>query len=185
MVWWIPSEFWAASFSRSKEMSASQAERFLKVVQPYVIIAAFEGTIGIFGAVDYKPEERIRADIRLVDAEGTEYKPRADAEINADLKNLLSIMKPIIANMLGPLGQNLHFFVFPAETEAGARIIKPTEKGHFQVKLGEKEYKWRLPLDSLLPGKVCPNCSEACKGSWSFCPWCGTKLAENPETHKP
>jgi hypothetical protein len=76
---------------------------------------------------------------------------------------MLVMMKPVLANMLGPLGQNMHFFLFPAQTKAGARIAGATEKGHFKIKLGENEFTWRLPLDALLPGKVCTGCHEPCR----------------------
>lgn len=180
MVWWVPDAFWETTFrkNKNKNMTASQIEGFLKVVRPYTVIAVFDGTVGPFGGITYKSGEQIRDAICLVDAQDTSYKPRTDDEINADLKNLLTMMKPMIANMLGPLGQNMHFFVFPGTTEAERRIADPKGKGHFGIKLGDREHKWRLPLDSLLPVKTCTGCGESCKGSWNFCPWCGTKLMQ-------
>jgi hypothetical protein len=178
MVWWMPEEFWAASFSQNQKVTAAGTEGFLKTVRPYTIIAVFDGTVGPFGGITYRSEEQLRAGMRLIDAQGTSYPPLTDEQLSADLKNLLQIMKPMLANMLGPLGQNMQFFVFPGTTRAGARIANATAKGHFKVTLEKKEYAWRLPLDSLLPGKVCPDCHEPCKGSWNFCPWCGAKLPQ-------
>jgi hypothetical protein len=178
MAWWIPEEFWSASFRQNKNVTPAQAEEFLKTVRPYTIFAVFNGTVGAFGGITFKSEDQIRASLRLVDAQGTSYPSRTNDELSADIKNMLMMMKPILANMLGPLGQNMHFFVFPGATRAGARIANAKEKGGFKVKLEEWEFAWRLPLDALLPSKVCTGCREQCKSSWNFCPWCGTKLAQ-------
>ncbi len=175
LVWWIPDEFWTVSL-RQRKSTEAQIEAVLKAVRPYMIVAVVDGAVGAFGGVTYQSEDQIRASTRLVDSQGTSYVPRTTDEINADIRNMLVMMKPVLANMLGPLGQNLHFLVFSGKTASGARIANAMEKGSFKVKLDEQEFKWRLPVDALLPGKVCPGCQEACKGSWNFCPWCGTKL---------
>jgi hypothetical protein len=178
IVWWMPEEFWGASLSQNKRVTAAGTEAFLKTVRPYTIVAVFRGTVGPFGGVTYESEEQIRTGIRLVDMQGTSYSPLTDEQLSADLKSLLQIMKPMLANMLGPLGQNMQFCVFSGTTRAGAPIVNTTQKGHFKITLEKREYVWRLPLDSVLPGKVCPECHEPCKGSWNFCPWCGTKLPQ-------
>ena len=69
-------------------------------------------------------------------------------EIDADTKNMLQILKVILANMLGPMGQNMHFLLFPGKTDSGSRIASAKDKGQFSVKLGQKEFKWRPPLRS-------------------------------------
>src|SRR5512146_2290639 len=122
MVWWMPEEFWATSLSQNKKVTAAATEGFLKTVRPYMIFAVFHGTVGPFGGVTYTSAEQMRAGIRLVDAQGTSYPPLTDEQLSADLKNLLQIMKPVLANMLGPLGQNMQFFVFPGTSRGGARI---------------------------------------------------------------
>jgi hypothetical protein len=177
LVWWIPEEFWIASFAQNKEMTAKQVDEFLKVVRPYTMVAVVNGSIGAFGAVTYKPEEWVRANTRLIDAQGKTYAPRTDEEIDASTKNMLQMIKPVLANILGPMGKNFHFLLFPAKTAAGGGIAPAKEKGQFTVRLGEKNFKWRLPLDSVLPAKVCTGCGQEGKGSWSFCPWCGKKLS--------
>jgi len=176
MVWWIPEEFWSASLAQAPGMTTAQADEFLKVIRPYTMVAAVDGTVGAFAGVTYKSEDWIRANTRLVDAQGRSYAPGTVEDVNADTKNMLQIIKPILANMLGPMGQNMHFLLFPAKTEAGTQIAAAREKGQFTVKLGDEEFKWRLPLDALLPAKLCPACKQECKGSWSFCPWCGESL---------
>jgi hypothetical protein len=177
-VWWIPEEFWTESFRQTPEVTASQREEFLRTIRPYTIVIVVDGTIGSFGGVTYRSEEEIRARTRLVDARKKSYAPLREDGLNADTRNMLEMTTPVLANALGPMGQNMHFLLFPAETDSGTRIANPTGKGEFSVRLGENEFKWRLPLDALLSARVCPSCKQECKGSWSYCPWCGTRLSQ-------
>jgi hypothetical protein len=182
LVWWIPEEFWAASFAQTPSMTGSQAEEFLKVIRPYTMVVVVDGAIGSFGGVTYKSENSIRANARILDSQGKSYAPRTEEEVDADTKNMLQMIKPVFVNMLGPMGQNMHFLLFPGNGDNGIRIADAKGKGQFKVKLGEKEFKWRLPLDALLPMQVCGTCKQECKGSWFFCPWCGAKLTKETGT---
>lgn len=173
LVWWIPEEYWVASFAQSPDMSKTQIDEFLKAIRPYTMVAIVDGEMGSFGGVTYKTEDFVRANTKLVDANGKTYAPKTENDVSPDTKNILQSFKPVLANMLGPMGQNMHFLLFPANGEDGKPIAAAKEKGQFSVVLGQREFKWRLPLDSLLPMKYCPACKLDCKGSWSFCPWCG------------
>jgi len=178
LVWWIPEEFWSASLAQTSPMTASKVEEFLKVIRPYTTVVVMEGTMGPFGSVTYESEDYIRTSIRLVDSRNKSYAALTEDEIDANTKTMLQMLKPILANMLGPMGQNMHFLLFPGKSDSGSYIASAKDKGQFSVKLGQKEFKWRLPLDALLPGQVCANCNRECKGSWFFCPECGTKLTK-------
>lgn len=176
LLWWIPEEFWRASMSQDPDVTKAKMEEFLKVIRPYTLLAVVDGTMGAFGGVTYKSEETIRGSVKIKDSQGRIYLPLAESAVSPDAKNMLQTIKPVIVNILGPMGQNMHFLLFPGNAKDGAPVIDPKKKGTFSVVLGEKDYRWRLPLDSLFPSTTCPKCGEVCKGSWAFCPWCGTKL---------
>ena len=78
--------------------------------------------------------------------------------------------------MIGPMGQNMHVFLFPAKDKKGQDIAAAKREGFFSVKLDKREFKWRLPLGSLLRQKVCSVDGEKLNGAWKFCPWHGTEL---------
>jgi len=179
MVWWLPEEFWSASAAQNPQATAESTEELLKVTRPYVMIVVVDGNFGAFGGVTYKSEEYIRANVRLVDAQGKSYAPLTADEASADVKNMLQIFKPILVNMLGPMGQNCQFVLFPANNSSGQPIAAAKQKGSFKITIDKKEFKWRLPLDSLLPVQTCSACKQDCKGSWSYCPWCGAKLTSS------
>jgi len=64
---------------------------------------------------------------------------------------------------------------------AGRRIADAKEEGSFAVLIGEKKYRWKLPLGSLLPPKTCAECGEELSGAFKFCPYEGTKLPGKKE----
>ncbi|MEJ2236399.1 MAG: hypothetical protein P8X67_21050 [Syntrophobacterales bacterium] len=176
LIWWIPEEFWRASFEQDPNMTAAQTEQFIQVLRPYVLIVAVDGNIGTFGGVTYKSETTIRDSIQLIDGQGTRYRPLTNENIDADSRNFLSMMKPVFVNMLGPIGQNMHFFLFPAKNTMGQNIAVAKSEGTFSVKLATRVFKWRLPLGSILPAKICPVDGEKLSGAWKFCPWHGVEL---------
>jgi hypothetical protein len=71
--------------------------------------------------------------------------------------------------------------IFGIGRETGRNISDATKEGVYYIEVGEKEFRWKLPLGSLLPPKICPVCKEKLSGAYKYCPWDGTKL---PETAK-
>lgn len=179
-VWWIREEYWQASFTQNPNMSAAQIEEFVKVFRPYRLIAVVDGTMGTYGTVSYKTEAEMRNGIQIIDSQGNIYLPLSETEVNVDTRSFLAMMKPVLANALGPIGQNMYFFLFPAQSKEGEGIAEAKKEGVFSVKLGEREFRWKLPLSSLLPPKICPTCQEKVSGSYKYCPWDGTKLEGEP-----
>ena len=176
LIWWIPEEFWRVSFEQDPSITKEQTEEFLKVLRPYTVVVVVDGEMGSFGGITYEPEQTIRSSIRIVDDEGAKYHPLGESSIDADCENFLAMMKPVFVNMLGPMGENMHFFLFPAENKKGKMIADADGEGTFAVELGQRNFKWRLPLGSLLPSKTCPVCQEKLNGAYKFCPWDGNKL---------
>jgi hypothetical protein len=190
LVWWMPVEFWQASMAANDAPgSPQQVEQFVSVIRPYLMVAAIDGKLGPLGGPTFVSEQALRAQIKVVDSNGRSYLPLADDKINADVKNLFQIMRPIFINIMGPMGENMRFFLFPARDADGKEIASATSQGGFDILMGDRRFHWRLPLGSLLAPKVCPEDGEALNGSWSFCPWHGTKLktqeAPPPAAAKP
>lgn len=176
LVWWIPEEYWRVSFALDSTITEPETEEFLKVIRPYTVIVIVDGKIGLFGGVTYKSEAGIRASIQIIDNQNISYRPLSEDKIDANTKNFLSMMKPVFSNMMGPMGENTRFFLFPSKNKAGQSIAAAKKEGTFSVKLDKREFKWKLPLSSLLTPKVCPVDGETLSGAWKFCPWHGVEL---------
>jgi len=180
LVWWIPPEFWEASAKRQGN-SPDRAREMFASLREYTIVCVAVGQMGI-GAINWSPEADVRAKTLLRDSAGINYK--SVTELSSDAQGLLSIVKPVLTNILGPMGQNLQFLLFPSKTAAGLAIADPRRPGSFSVVisdlLGQKEtvFGWRLPLTSLTPARFCPVGHERVQADWKFCPWHGNQLEE-------
>ncbi|UCF81017.1 MAG: ankyrin repeat domain-containing protein [Acidobacteriota bacterium] len=179
LIWWMPLEFWRASASQGAgiQLTDAQINELVDPFRPYMIFAIVDGKIGPFAGVQYESKERIHSRLRLSDEKGKRYSPLPESEISPDVLNALGMMKPVLENMLGPLGKNVHFFIFSAKDKKGRSIADATAEGSFRITLGEESFRWRLPLGSLLAPKACPDCGEKLSGAYKFCPYDGTKLS--------
>ena len=178
MVWWIPEAFIHAAVSTSPDMTEEKREAFLKPLRSYTIIIVIDAKIGPLGVLNYTPGPDLAASVRLKDNAGNLYNPIDETQINSDAQSFVAIMKPLMANMLGPLGENMSFFVFSSRGKDDAVIANEKKEGALYVEVGKKEFRWRLPLSSILPHKTCPKCKESLSGAYTYCPYDGTKLPE-------
>ena len=171
MVWWIPPEFWAAS---APQLTADD----LKPLRQYVTVAVVAGKLAAFG-VDFASDEDLFANTVLRDSSGKEYKPLK--EVQPSVQMLSTILRPVMKNLIGQMGEHLVLLHFPAKNAKGDAIADPTKKGSFSVLVrkvvgAEQSLEWRLPLTSLSPAKYCPVGKERMKANWNFCPFHGVAL---------
>ncbi len=180
IVWWIPAEFWEASAKRQGS-SPERAREMFASLREYTIVCVAVGKMGI-GTINWSTEADVRSNTVLRDSAGMNYK--SVTELSSDAQGLLSIVKPVLTNVLGPMRQNLQFLLYPAKTSAGSTIADARRPASFSVVisdlLGQKEtaFGWRLPLTSLTPPRFCPIGRERVQADWKYCPWHGNQLDE-------
>jgi len=176
LVWWIPVNFWKETFKRDPSVSRKDAEEFIDAIDDYVMVAIVDATIDDYGTASYKSYYNIKNNLSILDRNQEEYLPLSSDKVSSEANELLSAFKPIMANMLGNLGQNMHIFLFPKKDSRGVIIDDPKTEGSFTVNSGSSSYKWKLPLISLYPVMPCEKCQEECSTAWHYCPWCGTQF---------
>jgi hypothetical protein len=180
VIWWTPVAFWEKAAARAG-MSEEKAHERYAPLRKYSVILLGVGKIGI-GNINWISEPELRSNVRLRDAAGHEYEPVQ--EVSGDAKGLATILKPVLANMLGTMGQNMQIYFFPGTDKMANPIADPLASGNFSIVitsiLGPKEsvYEWKLPLNSLSPPKYCPVGKERVEANWKYCPWHGVKLDE-------
>lgn len=176
LVWWIPEEFWRASALQNRELTPARVEDVVDVFRPYTLVAVVKSKMGPFGGTTYESASALRESVTILGKDGVRYRPLSEGDVNADTKNFLKMMQPMFASMLGPLGENFHIFVFPAKDKKGKRIANAKEEGSLRVDVSDLVFRWRLPLSSALPLKVCSKCNETLSGAFKFCPYDATPL---------
>ena len=172
---WLPEELFILS---NPGMSSEQKEALANAFSEYLLVGIAHGTIGPLGGVSWTQESLIRAGARLLDRQRNSYVPLPSRDVAPDVRNLLLVLRPLWIDMLGPIGENIHFLAFPGRSKDGQRIANARESGAFSVLVAQRELTWRLPLSALLPAKTCPIDGEKLSGAWSFCPWHGAALAK-------
>lgn len=177
-VWWLPAEFWEES-AIEQGSAPEQARTSFAALHDYTMVIVAVGKVGL-GNINWRSEKEIRAGTTLRDSDGQVYQPLQ--EISGDAQGIASIVRPVLSNILGPMGQNLQILFFPAKTKSGKLIADPTQASSFSVVLTnlttqkESEFSWRPPLTSLSPPKFCPVGKERVEANWKFCPWHGVPL---------
>ncbi len=106
LVWWMPEIFWRASYSLGP-MPPEQLDQMLAVLRPYLIVAVVDADAGPFGGANFRSEEEVRSEVRLMDRHGATYIPFSIDEVSADARNLIQGMRPILANLLGAMGDRV------------------------------------------------------------------------------
>ena len=176
IVWWIPVDFWPIVLSQSPNVTKEQMDNIVSLLKDYNLVAIVDGKLSELGEVQYVDVAELRNSIFLKDNSGVIYKPLSDDEINSGTKTLIETMKPVLSNMMGKMGQNMQFFVFPIAGKDKVLIADPKKQGLLTIGLSNDTYKFKLPLEALLKPKKCPIDNEEMAGSWLYCPWHGVKL---------
>jgi|SRR5579872_442899 len=183
IVWWIPTRFWELSLERSG-FSADAAQQRYQPLQKYTVVAVALGKIGL-GNINWISEPEIRENVILRDSEGNIYRPVQ--KLSGDAEGLVSVIKPVFANILGSMGQNVQLLFFAGTNKMAKPIADPMAQGNFSIVisklLSDKEdvkevFEWKLPLTTLSPPKYCPVGKERVQANWKYCPWHGIKLEE-------
>jgi len=176
MVWWIPEQFWQAAAANNNPAGSAQSDALMKIMGRYTFISVVDGQLGPLGGVTYKSEELVRNSVTLKDSMGVSYSPLADTAIDADMRIILQLFKPIFTNIAGPLGQNMHILLFPSTGKDGQPLADAKSTGSFNVVLAGKEFKYVLPLASMLPFRYDAATGEKFPGTYNFNPITGTRL---------
>lgn len=179
LVWWIPPEFWRVAFAASASVPMDKAEELISSIRDVNVFAVFDAKVSAFGASDFTSPIDLQKSITLTDHQGTPIPLIPETKQSGATKNMISMLKPLMANMLGEFGKNITFLVFEGKGKGGTRWLDPLKPGSFTVTLNAEEFRWRLPLGSLLPDKKCPKCSETFPGNYAFCPFDATPLTES------
>ena len=180
LLFWTPAEYWEKAAERGG-LSAEKAQELYAPLRKYTVVILGIGKNGI-GNINWISEPVIRSNLKLRDSAGNDYEPVQ--EVSGDAKGLTSILKPVLANVLGTMGQNLEIYFFPGANKMAQPIADPLSPGSFSVVitdiLGAKEsiYEWKLPLTSLSRPRHCPVGKERMEANWKYCPWHGVKLDE-------
>jgi hypothetical protein len=176
LVWWVPADIWAAVMN---ERTAREVrESTLGLFDDYLVFFVTEADLSPMGQIRFRSEAQTRERFRLVLPDGKRIAPLPDAEIRADMAVLLNSLRPALANGAGAIGENFRPLLFSARDAQGLKRVDTRGEGTLRVALGEREFRWRLPLAALQPPRTCPVDGEILSGAFRYCPYHGAELPD-------
>ncbi|MAM29794.1 MAG: hypothetical protein CMC13_12290 [Flavobacteriaceae bacterium] len=175
MIWWIPFEFWEVSNAQDPTASFDEIAALKTMLEGYEVLAVVEGDIGYFGGITYDTKENVLNSTQI-EYKGEMLLQVSEKKINSDLANFFSMMKPMVVNMFGPMGENMHFVFFENNNKSTVLPIDPKSSETVTFTLGTYVKEVTLPLNSMLLEKKCPIDKSLHSGKWSYCPFHGEKL---------
>jgi hypothetical protein len=175
LVLWMPYEYWEASFKLNPNISPDQYTKTLELLSDYDFYAVIKGSYNAFGAITYIEADSIKNNFTRISKDGKVTSPIAEKDLDNEVAFLINILKPIMGNMIGQMGENMVFLPFKAK-ENDVRIANPFSNDFINVKLFNDEFTYRFPIGALLEEKFCPVDKEKLSGAWQFCPRHGIKL---------
>lgn len=175
MAWWIPAEFWRSAAKQGGMVDDADLADLERIVSGYCMMAVVDGKMTNYGGMIFTDKELITESLVFTDQFNKKHRPIATEKLGEELQYLLVILKPMIQNMMGRLGENFHFYVFKDE-ENGQRLFDPYKEGKIHLKVLEADFEWATPLPSFMEPKMCPVDGEEMNGTWSYCPIHGKEL---------
>lgn len=175
IIWWVPTEYWNVIFAQDPTTSQAEKDGIIELLKDYVIVIAIKGKIGLFGGITYEDSESIKS-MTTVTFKGEELPMTKEKNISPDMNNFISLIQPMMKNMIGPMGENMQVLLFENPPNKSLLPVNPYSNDPLKFKLGNFEKEVSLPLGCLLEEKICPEDKEELNGKWNFCPIHGTKL---------
>lgn len=183
LVWWVIPEFWEATFRQSPDVSDAQADQLLSILRNHTVLAVVQADISPLGSFRFFDKDAVMKGLQ-VEAISADGKARTVSHTEAadpDLRLMLDQMRPVLAQAMGNMGENLYFFPLPAFDGEGEEFLSPYEFGRLRVSLGRETIgpvlEIETPLDALYVPRTCPNGKPA-HVSWTYCPWSGERLPQ-------
>jgi hypothetical protein len=179
MSMWMPDEFWRAALQSNGKMTDKGINDYIAVMHPYILVAILDAKQGIT-AFQYADMDTLSNEVTIEDSHGMKYGPLPPNLVAEDVKNLIQVMRPLLSNMMGNMGQHMEFLVFPSMDNAQHPIADPKSEGSLTVHLGDLPLRYRLPLASMLPAAMDAKTGESFPGNFHFNPYTGDKLVARP-----
>jgi hypothetical protein len=176
LAFWIPLSYWRIALEDSPQVKPEQITQIEKAFEDYILVCALDLDINIGGTMTFTKEQDLRKSISILDSLGNIHIPLTNEQLSPVALFFSESIRPMFAKMLGQMGQGMNFYFFKIKDQYGANIFNEYQKGRFTIRHSNREFKYLLPLVTLMPPKKCPIDSVKMKGNWIFCPIHGVKL---------
>ncbi len=170
---WLPIEYWAISLQDSPDVTPEVLAKIESIFENFILVMAVD--ININGT-SFQPTGKL--DAAITDSLGKKHLMLKKKDIPKETNDMLNVLKPVLANMLGSLGENMHLLLFDATDANGDLIADSSKEGKLNLLFNGERFNWDLPLSFLMTPKQCPIDGASMNGKWKYCPYHGNELVE-------
>lgn len=179
MVWWMPLEFWDGSLASNPDLPEAARTELVGAMAPYTVVALLRADTTAAGFGNVQGKEELLKNTRFTINGKTLQALPAD-KISQPATLIIAQLKPVLAQAAGQLGEAMEFLVFPSG-EGDTLLVDAAKPGNLTINFYGKDYKWRLPLGSVLPPKIDKATGEEFPGSYEYNPYTGRKIDTGAE----
>jgi hypothetical protein len=178
---WMPQSYWRITLKDNPSISEEIITSIETMFENYLVLCAADIIVSANPSstnelFTYKDESTLRSELKFIDFAGDEHFPFSNDKVPSDIGTVLASLTPIFIQIFGEMGEGMHLYLFDNTDSNNQLLISKKKSGEFIVKHSNEEFKWTLPLVSLLPDKYCPTDNEKMKGNWKYCPIHGVEL---------
>ncbi len=173
-VWWIPTSILEVAMKASLRSSEAERKKILKLVDGYTIFAVAHFRFGAKGEVAVMSREDLM-ETSVFRVGNQVVAPEDEALMPYTVFQAINLLRPLTSQLVGGVEQGYHFIVYP-NRKAGKPIISPEQPGRFEYSVAGREFRWKLPLGSVLPPMVDPITGEVFPGNYRYNPFTGGEL---------
>ena len=175
LIWLMPTAYWDESF-KSGGAANRERQRMINVLDKFIVIAVIDASVGVAGIPTGLDELAVSELLSLRTAEGSALEPIAIDKQEQELRALLNILKPAMSNMMGALGSQMQFLVYPGFDQKGKRVFDFDSDGLITLEYDKQVLTARTPLASTLAKKLDKDTTETFPGNFKFNPYTGKSL---------
>ncbi|HRJ73422.1 MAG TPA: hypothetical protein PLS03_14450 [Terrimicrobiaceae bacterium] len=173
-VWWIPTAILEVAMKAGLRSSEAERNKILKLVDGYTIFAVAHFRFGTHGEVAVMSREDLM-ETSVFRVGNQVVPPEDEALMPYTVFQAINLLRPLTSQLVGGVDQGYHFIVYP-NRKAGKPMISPDQAGRFEYSVGGRDFRWKLPLGSVLPPMVDPITGEVFPGNYRYNPFTGGEL---------
>ncbi|MFT5055885.1 MAG: hypothetical protein ACI80H_000591 [Pseudoalteromonas distincta] len=175
-AFWIPQSYWRIASKDNPEVLEENIALIETTFENYILLFAADISISANATFTYKDDSTLRSELKIIDFKGNEHFPISNDLLPPYISAIMANITPMFSQTFGQMGEGMHFYLFNNTDSKNRVLISEKERGDFIVKHSNNEFKWTLPLVSMMPEKYCPSDNQKMKGNWKYCPIHGVKL---------
>jgi|GEM_PF-1084720 len=146
IAWWIPGSAWKELITSDESLKEQSTSINLDALEDY----------DVFMVIDLVKEEdgyrfssaaELEGAVELRDSAGHVWEPLSEREISSDAAELLQLVKPYMAQMIGlDDASNMHLLLFQSGNPDGEQFLDENSAGFAVLTVNQLDIQWTLPF---------------------------------------